>query len=767
MSAAVTRLVGTRPPAAGQPARAARSTAGGPLLPLPLARGVALLALAVFGALHWMAMLDPPEARRAWYAVGAGTLGALALLGAGRLRAPAARTGAAAATAVALLGIAFLAGGVADETLRPDRCGTLATGIGRGLSAVPGARVPYAGLDEWIRLDLALGGTVLVAVAALLAFWPRRSQTGFPVAALVLLVMLYAVPAVALDFNAEFLRGALLALLLLAALRLERLRLHEARGAALLAVAAVTLGLLVAPALDGDTPWWDYETWALSTASARSTSFSWDHRYGPLNWPRDGREMLRVKARQPAYWKAQNLDAFDGRRWRQVGGTREAVNRELPGDPRNLRRWTQTIEVTLRNLRSLTFVTAGIPIAGPQIAGRVALPGPPGIWVSSHTLHRGDSYKVKVYTPRPTEHELAAAGTVYERDLLPYRALDVVSPAPGRGLARVVFPEWDAVGAPVQANAEDAMPGSRVTPVDGSRMLQRTNLRRSWALSRRLKRRSGSPFAYVKAVEAYLGPGFTYSESPPVSAETLDGFLFDAKSGYCQQYSGAMAMLLRMGGVPARVATGFTSGSYDRRAGEYVVRDLDAHSWVEAWFPGIGWVTFDPTPSAAPPRSQSAEAGAATSGDAPDLGGARRLDARAGTGASASTPWERIALLGLLAAALLAGLAAAVVWWRRQTALPPMLELERALRRTRRVPAPGATLTRIESGLARSPEAAGYVRALREQRYGSGGAAPTRSQRRGLRAELARGAGLAGRLRAWWALPPTRPRRRPTLDAHG
>ena len=94
-----------------------------------------------------------------------------------------------------------------------------------------------------------------------------------------------------------------------------------------------------------------------------------------------------------------------------------------------------------------------------------------------------------------------------------------------------------------------------------------------------------------------------------------------------------MALLLRMAGIPARVATGFTSGALDRKAKEYVVRDLDAHSWVEVWFPGYGWVTFDPTPAAAPPRSPGATTAAARRrrpGDAPDLGGGGALDPRAG-----------------------------------------------------------------------------------------------------------------------------------------
>ena len=117
------------------------------------------------------------------------------------------------------------------------------------------------------------------------------------------------------------------------------------------------------------------------------------------------------------------------------------------------------------------------------------------------------------------------------------------------------------------------------------------------------------------------------------SARTLDGFLFDARSGYCQQYSGAMALLLRMAGIPTRVATGFTAGSLDRKAKEYVVRDLDAHSWVEAWFPELGWVTFDPTPSSAPPRSQADERGPAALGDAPQLAGGDGLDPRTGVAA--------------------------------------------------------------------------------------------------------------------------------------
>ena len=227
----------------------------------------------------------------------------VALLAAGLLHGRL-RTAAAVAAAAGGFALALLSGGVPEEYLRPDRWGDLAAAIGRGLSALPGARVPYRGLDEWTRIVITLGGTVLSVLAAIVAFWPRDRGLGARNVALVLLMVLYAVPAIALDLGAEFLSGALLAILVVAFLRLERLRIGDAAAAGILAVGVAILGMAAAPALDTDEPWFDYETWALSNASAKSTTFSWEHTYGPLDWPRDGRELLRVKARRPAYWKA-------------------------------------------------------------------------------------------------------------------------------------------------------------------------------------------------------------------------------------------------------------------------------------------------------------------------------------------------------------------------------------------------------------------------------------------------------------------------------
>ena len=111
-----------------------------------------------------------------------------------------------------------------------------------------------------------------------------------------------------------------------------------------------------------------------------------------------------------------------------------------------------------------------------------------------------------------------------------------------------------------------------------------------------------TPYDAVKAIETRLQEEYDYSERVPTRPLPLDGFLFEERRGYCQQFSGAMALMLRMVGVPARVAAGFSPGSYNRDTREYRVRDLDAHSWVEVYFTGIGWVPFDPTPIRAPAR---------------------------------------------------------------------------------------------------------------------------------------------------------------------
>jgi transglutaminase-like putative cysteine protease len=725
-----------------------RAASGATLLPVAIARAIAFVALAGWGALHWMSMLEPAEPGRGWTVLLVGVLAVAAMVGAGRLEGRT-RVIAAIVAIVPLTALALMAGRVADELVLPGGWSELGAGISRGISDLPGVRVPYRGLDDWVRTVIPLGGSALVLAAALLAFWPRRDKLGFPGLALLLLIVLYVVPVVALDFTAEFLRGAVFTLLMVAFLRLEKLRRLDSPAAIALAVVATLVALLAAPLLNRDAPWFDYETWAAVTSTSKSTSFTWDvQNYGGLNWPRDGRELIRVKAKTPAYWKTANLDEFNGRTW-QRSQVPFGVP-ELPPDNRlAIKNWTQKIKISIRNLRSDQFVTAGYA-SDIEIPRLDTIPTSDGLYIPSRTLRRGDAYTATVYTPKPTEAQRRRAGTDYTPDLANYLGIDThLSGAPGG--VRLTFPFFGAEAPEIHQG------GARVgTPEE---TLARAGMTRIYELSQELAEGAKTPDDYVQRVLDYFAADdFTYSEVPPKESSTLDGFLFETKQGYCQQYSGAMALLLRMAGIPARVVTGFSTGATDLKTGEYVVRDFDAHAWVEAYYPNWGWLTFDPTPADSPARSQPADAASSSTNLGTGSTGSFRGDPvserGAGTAVSAEpAPWWRIPAIVAGALALLGLAHLALRRWRRG-APPALSELERALKRTRREPAPGTTLHALERRFAGTPAAAGYVRALRESRYRDAPGHPTRAQRRGLRSELGRGGGIVGRIRAWWALPP-------------
>ena len=108
-----------------------------------------------------------------------------------------------------------------------------------------------------------------------------------------------------------------------------------------------------------------------------------------------------------------------------------------------------------------------------------------------------------------------------------------------------------------------------------------------------------NPYDRAKAIETYLRtyPYDLEVSAPPEDQDVADYFLFDLKRGYCDYYASAMVVLARSSGIPARFVSGYSSGSYDAPNAQYVVRELNAHSWAEIYFPEIGWVEFEPTGS--------------------------------------------------------------------------------------------------------------------------------------------------------------------------
>jgi transglutaminase-like putative cysteine protease len=693
--------------------------------------------------------------------------------------------------AVVVLAALFVVYALSDAPLwmlDPRDWDDLGAGLADGSQALGTVLLPYAAADVWPRIVLELLGSGLMLAAALLALWPRREERGLPFIALAVLLILVVSPVVSLGGTRTVAFGMVLAALCVCFLWLERLPLRPGIGVAVLLGVALAGALPLAAAADRDDPWFDYKAFAEGLGPDDPIAFKWNQEYGPIDWPRNGNEVLRVKSDQPYYWKAANLEGFDGLSWvqRAPGTVHERTTDDVPEDYRDRPGWSSLISVSVRRLESQAVVGAGT-IMDVQASSRPLRPsGLPGTFESVPALRRGDSYSLQVHVPRPTAVALRASQTGRRgrqlddlRIQMPLRLGREISlnrlGRPGLGTVNRAVLRVYPYGDPRPAFLEFPEVGGAIYSIDS--VMGRTMYGRTWRLAQRLKRGTESPFEYILAVNRYL-QDLSYSERPeaaPPERAPLDAFLFDTKEGYCQHFSGAMALLLRMGGVPARVAAGFSPGGFSKRRDAWIVRDTDAHAWVEAWFDQVGWVTYDPTPAATPARSQIAALedtpeDAATDSGADAVGGSGgdpnrglrpellRTDpvVNPDAGDSGGPPWWGWTLAGLGVAALLLWIVARL---RRRldgrSALERALaELEAALRRAGRPAPPGTTLRQLERRLGGSPEATAYLRALREARYGSRTAPPTRRERRALRRALAGGLGLTGRLRAWWALPP-------------
>ena len=211
---------------------------------------------------------------------------------------------------------------------------------------------------------------------------------------------------------------------------------------------------------------------------------------------------------------------------------------------------------------------------------------PSGTARAARTLQRGETYEVTSYELKPTPEELARSKPIYPpliSDRREYLEVD-------QGVSLPPF------GTPGRWGVVNAMFGSYVRGrrIDPYRPLE--------LLARRIAGSAKSPYAAAVALERWFrtGGGFVYNQHPPrvkAGVPALVDFVTRTREGYCQHFAGAMALMLRYLGIPSRVAAGFNSGSYDKHAGDWTVTDRDAHTWVEVWFRGWGWLPFDPTPS--------------------------------------------------------------------------------------------------------------------------------------------------------------------------
>lgn len=121
-------------------------------------------------------------------------------------------------------------------------------------------------------------------------------------------------------------------------------------------------------------------------------------------------------------------------------------------------------------------------------------------------------------------------------------------------------------------------------------------------LARSIAASQPTPYAKAEAIERYLRANYRYSpvvKAPPAGRDPVDWFLFELREDFCEYFASAMVVMLREVGVPARMVEGYTAGTFDPVTQRYVVREVNAHAWVEVYFPGYGWIEFEPTPSEA------------------------------------------------------------------------------------------------------------------------------------------------------------------------
>jgi hypothetical protein len=460
--------------------------------------------------------------------------------------------------------------------------------FGHGFLEFYDVRLPFAAASHPRMQSVILVALFVSCVLVGLVIAARR-----PVFAALTLVVAAGWPATLLSGPGDLRFGAALlavVLLLLAGLggplHTRRVALAGLVGAAvvLAAFAASTSSAIAS----GEVLHW--QAWDFYTKPQKpvGVEYVWNSNYSGLHFPKKVTTVLRIKApNRSTYWRATTLDQFDGGNWYENNPVEVTPMRidgrdELTGDAqtppagRDVKGWVRQ-DVTVGALHDNHLIGASVPVAY-ETGSTPADYGQGGVGYLQDGLSPGYRYSVWSYEAQPTPRQLAHLAPRYPKDI---RRTDLYVEA--RELAPPFgTPNRDRLVAQIFRDSY------RASQYEG---LYRT--------AKRVVGDPAYPYAAALELEAWFRSGaFTYDETPPLAPNrpALVTFVLDTRRGYCQYFAGAMALMLRYLGIPARVAAGFTSGIYDRDKHEWIVTDHDAHTWVEAWFPRYGWLPFDPTP---------------------------------------------------------------------------------------------------------------------------------------------------------------------------
>jgi len=460
--------------------------------------------------------------------------------------------------------------------------------FGGGFLEFYDVRLPFAAPSH-PRME----GVILVALFASCALLGLAVAARRPALAALTVLVAAGWPATLLSGPDDLRRGVLLLAVVLSLvaglggpLRPRRVLVAVAAGGAVVLVAfAASTSSAVASGQVLHWQGWDFYTRAPKPVGVE---YVWKSNYSGLHFPNKVTTVLRIQAPgRPTHWRATTLDEFAGGNWfeslRPVSPTRadgrDALlgDAEMPEAARDPAHWTQQV-VTVDALRDNHLIGASVPVAydpGSHTAnyaeGGVAS-------LQGEQLSRGDRYSVWSYEPQPNPRQLARLPARYPKEVT---ATDLEVEA------QVVAPAFGV------ANRDRRM--ARLF-ADSSQARAYEGL---YQTARQVVGEPSNPYAAALELEGwFLSPAFHYDETPPQIAGVppLVAFVLQTHRGYCQHFAGAMALMLRYLGIPARVAAGFTTGEYDSHKHQWTVTDHDAHTWVEAWFPHYGWLPFDPTP---------------------------------------------------------------------------------------------------------------------------------------------------------------------------
>lgn len=261
-----------------------------------------------------------------------------------------------------------------------------------------------------------------------------------------------------------------------------------------------------------------------------------------------------IPAKQLLYFRGLTMSEFDGRTWRRSGKEKyQAFNADWSGGSASKfnQRFTQLgspleYEIIMEpNGREWLFAL-GIPESSQANIGLSA----DGLLLPRHPIEAKMSFKVQSWLDYVLEPDLAQA---------------------------------------------DRLMATRIPPGSNPKTAE---------FARELRAEQPDDQAFISAVLTHFNQQeFFYTLRPPkLGRHPMDEFLFTTRKGFCEHYAGAFAFMMRSVGIPARIMAGYQGGEVSADGAYLIVRDSDAHAWVEVWLPEKGWVQFDPTGAVAPER---------------------------------------------------------------------------------------------------------------------------------------------------------------------